>query len=125
MQVLELRPEQALQRPAVPLRDGRAAGMTPAEHYEAAEIVLEKGEYAVTRIGELSDAREELLKRWGDGEAATWLTSEQQSVRDAITEFMDELGKKAMGCWAQAQVHATLATASPEHDYWPVPAGGG
>lgn len=87
--------------------------MTPAEHYEAAERVLERGEYAVTRIGELSDAREELLKRWGDGEAATWLTPEQEAVRDAITELMDELGKKAMGCWAQAQAHATLATVPP------------
>jgi len=26
---------------------------------------------------------------------------------------MDELGKKAMGIWAQAQVHATLASSGP------------
>lgn len=31
------------------------------------------------------------------------------------TRTMDELGKKAMGIWAQAQVHATLAHVPDNH----------
>ena len=86
-------------------------GMTPQEHYREAERILASGEYAVTRIGELADARKKLLEEWGDGEPALWLTPQQEAVQEAITAGMDEFGKKAMGCWAQAQVHATLATA--------------
>lgn len=33
-----------------------------------------------------------------------------------IRQTRDDLGKKAMGIWAQAQVHATLANAAPTLD---------
>lgn len=70
--------------------------MTPQEHYTRAESLLAEGVKVVTRIGSLAE-----LRRSG---------STRPVDRRDYTEQMDELGKKAMGIWAQAQVHATLAT---------------
>lgn len=54
--------------------------MTPMEHYREAERLIAVGE------------------------------SVAQEIREADTEERrDALGKQAMGVWAQAQVHATLA----------------
>ena len=68
--------------------------MRPCEHYRAAEALLAEGREVVTRISELNHTRPA-----GDSHA-----------RDRYTAHMDELGKKVLGIWAQAQVHATLAT---------------
>ncbi len=71
--------------------------MTPQEHYARAEALLIKGATVVEKIREDADRREILGEQW-----------------DSLTRRMDEHGKQAMGIWAQAQVHATLATASQE-----------
>lgn len=60
--------------------------MTPIEHYRKAEKLLDEGAGIVRQIKEVPP---------GPG---------QDARRDA-------LGKQVMGVWAQAQVHATLATA--------------
>lgn len=67
--------------------------MTPQEHYERAEALLAEGVKVVAKIRDDADRREVLGEEW-----------------DMITRRMDEHGKQAMGIWAQAQVHATLAT---------------
>lgn len=71
--------------------------MTPIEHYRKAEKLLGEGAAVVSRIGQLADERRQIAA--GDPDYLF------------VTRCMDELGKKAMGVWAQAQVHATLATA--------------
>jgi hypothetical protein len=63
--------------------------MTPTEHYWEAERLIAVGESVVQEIRD--------IRRKGVEDAA-WV----ESRRDA-------LGKQAMGIWAQAQVHATLA----------------
>ncbi|WP_350351915.1 hypothetical protein ABS642_00950 [Microbacterium sp. A8/3-1] len=55
----------------------------PVDHAELAAQILEVGQEVVGKIRESHEA--------GDLQAA------------------DDYGRKAMGCWAQAQVHATLA----------------
>lgn len=72
--------------------------MTPQEHYEQAEALLTEGVDIVNTIAMLADAR-----------AMEHANERTDRARD-VTQRMDELGKKAMGIWAQAQVHATLAT---------------
>ena len=67
--------------------------MTPQEHYERAEALLAVGVKVVEKIADDNDRREVIGEEW-----------------DMITRRMDERGKQAMGIWAQAQVHATLAT---------------
>lgn len=66
--------------------------MTPQEHYERAEALLAEGVKVVEKIRDRADARYLIGEDW-----------------DRYTRQMDELGKQAMGIWAQAQVHATLA----------------
>lgn len=66
--------------------------MTPTEHYWEAERLIAEGERVAQQI---RDVRE------GPGDAVGMFSS-VESRRDA-------LGKQAMGIWAQAQVHATLA----------------
>lgn len=70
--------------------------MTPQEHKTEAERLLAEGVKVVRMISELADGR----NAYG---------SDQLEYRD-LTRQMDEFGKKAMGTWAQAQVHATLST---------------
>ena len=66
--------------------------MTPQEHYERAEALLAEGVRVVGKIRDAADRRDVLGEQW-----------------DMFTRQMDEYGKQAMGIWAQAQVHATLA----------------
>jgi hypothetical protein len=73
--------------------------MTPPEHYAEAERLLAEGGKVVTYIGVLNRSR---------------IGSTEDQFRH-LTERMDEYGKKAMGIWAQAQVHATLAITAYEH----------
>lgn len=85
--------------------------MNRAEHYAEAERLLEEGVGVVQRIGELNERRRELAERiHSDTDPvptnAVWAGEHQV---DSMTIRMDELGKKVMGIWAQAQVHATLA----------------
>ena len=68
--------------------------LTSAQHKDRAEELIKEGERVAAQISRLKD----------DRSGATG------GLRDDFTERMDELGKKAMGIWAQAQVHATLAT---------------
>lgn len=82
-----------------------------SKHYEEAERLLAEGVEVVKKI---SSAEEDHRKYCGE----SWQPSDMVTVRVR----RDELGKKAMGIWAQAQVHATLATApwdyfreSPDH----------
>lgn len=64
------------------------------EHYRIAEALLEDGVETVVRI--------RMAKRSPD---ADWPEGAAGKAR-----YMDGLGKKVMGIWAQAQVHATLAS---------------
>lgn len=82
-------------------------------HYEEAERLLAKGVEAVAKISNVHDLREGLVQKWTEGEVGIgFLTPQQNETVRALTAKMDEYGKQAMGIWAQAQVHATLATAS-------------
>lgn len=72
--------------------------MTPADHYDEADRLLKRGVEAVQRLQGIAQEREANQDQWG-----------------RYTESMDELGKKVMGIWAQAQVHATLATTPREN----------
>lgn len=65
--------------------------MKPGDHYLRAEALMAEGEAVVHEI-QLAGSRRPDLN-----------AAELDVVRD-------RLGKKAMGIWAQAQVHATLAT---------------
>ncbi|AON96782.1 hypothetical protein BI081_gp031 [Mycobacterium phage Tonenili] len=84
--------------------------MEPYEHYVATEDLLVEGRRVVAQISDVNDDRAITRKLLAevtavDGEGAEKL---QREVA-LLTERMDELGKKAMGIWAQAQVHAALA----------------
>ena len=68
-------------------------------HYVAAEQILVEGVKAVAKISQLADERDNIK---GSGQ-------DYDDQYSSLTARMDEQGKKAMGCWAQAQVHATLA----------------
>lgn len=72
--------------------------MTPQEHKEEAERLLSEGVKVVNKIALAEEER-----RAYAGSA----------LRPADDEWIrrrrDDLGKKAMGIWAQAQVHATLS----------------
>lgn len=68
--------------------------MTPLEHYAEAERLLDLGRQVVGKIADAADRRVVVGEEW-----------------DMLTRQMDEYGKQAMGIWAQAQVHATLARA--------------
>lgn len=76
--------------------------MNGPDHYREAENLIAEGEEVVERIGNSVEATDEETR-----------------------QRRDDLGKKAMGIWAQAQVHATLAlaaaTAHPAERYsgWP------
>ena len=72
--------------------------MTRTEHYARAEELLAEGVEVVKKIATAYID----YHPYGDNGGLT---------QDAwVSKRRDELGKKAMGIWAQAQVHATLAT---------------
>jgi primase-polymerase (primpol)-like protein len=80
--------------------------MTPQEHKTEAERLLTEGVKVVNQISHLDKMRQ--------GQVIT------EGTYESITASMDERGKKAMGIWAQAQVHATLSTGkvfSPSGEY--------
>lgn len=62
--------------------------MTPQEHYDQAEALLTEGTEVINKI-----------------------TSDPDNY--PVGPHRNELRKKAMGIWAQAQVHATLAGVHP------------
>jgi len=66
-----------------------------AEHYRIADRLLRDGVATHDKISELDDARKAY-------------SADSDEYAD-LTRQMDEYGKKAMGIWAQAQAHATLA----------------
>lgn len=70
--------------------------MDRAWHYARTESLIERGMAVVSKLSDTADGR----KAYG---------SDQHEYHD-LTRQMDEYGKKAMGIWAQAQVHATLAS---------------
>lgn len=80
------------------------------QHFIEAEKLLAEGVKTVNRIREMDDLR----RTYAFGE----IDEDSDSFR-RLTRYMDELGKKAMGIWAQAQVHATLATVPQgnEHEF--------
>lgn len=87
--------------------------MTPQEHKQEAERLLLEGVKIVRMISGANDERKALRRQY---------QGLQQDSLEArrLTERMDELGKKVMGIWAQAQVHATLSTGklfSPSGEY--------
>lgn len=71
--------------------------MTPAEHYARAEELLAEGVKVVEKIKAAGVMFDGPLPLPHDADAR-------------IRARRDDLGKKAMGIWAHAQVHATLAT---------------
>ncbi len=77
--------------------------MSTSKHYQEAERLLEEGRRVVDKIQTAS------LHRASIESTARLSVNDTQKVWE-LTRRMDELGKKAMGIWAQAQVHATLAT---------------
>lgn len=76
------------------------------QHFIEAERLLAEGVKTVNRIREMDDLR----RKYAFGE----VDEDSDSFRRA-TRYMDELGKKVMGIWAQAQVHATLAHVPDAH----------
>lgn len=78
--------------------------MTPEEHYRHAEALLAEGQAVVQ---EIRDADKDV-----DNGLMAALT---------VQNRRDVLGKQAMGIWAQAQVHATLATTSIKAVTYDVP----
>lgn len=70
--------------------------MNRDKHYRRAEELLEEGVKVVRTLALLNKDRGHHLQG--------------TDTYGRYTASMDELGKKAMGIWAQAQVHATLAT---------------
>lgn len=74
--------------------------MTPQEHYDRAEALLDEGVKVVEQIANVpNEPLPDHVMQYGEDEYA----------REWIEQRRDALGKKAMGIWAQAQVHATLA----------------
>lgn len=91
-------------------------------HRRRAEQLLDEGVEIVKKIGELADNREDVdvrltavLAQKNISLPISVVDGLSVGLFDAYTKNMDELGKKAMGIWAQAQVHATLAMI-PEDD---------
>jgi hypothetical protein len=82
--------------------------MTPHEHYTEAERLIVEGEKVVGKIGDLAMKRVSITASKNLGALGLY---DAARVAD-LTIKMDEYGKKAMGIWAQAQVHATLCRAS-------------
>lgn len=83
--------------------------MTPQEHYDEAERLLAEGEKVVGVISDLAMKRASFTATKPVGGLGVL----DAARVDELTARMDEKGKKAMGIWAQAQVHATLATVPP------------
>lgn len=79
--------------------------MTPDAHKARAEALLAEGVAVVQRISAVAERRQRLIDY-----RQQWNADAFAAMEAAATREMDELGKKAMGIWAQAHVHATLAT---------------
>lgn len=79
--------------------------MNQREHYLAAEALLEEVKFVGAKIRELNESRK-----------ASQVGKLGYPTRSELTQKMDEQGKKAMGIYAQAQVHATLASIRPWWD---------
>jgi hypothetical protein len=73
--------------------------MTPQEHYAEAERLIAEGEKVVEKI---RNAPREYRAAVAPG------PNQSEWVRNR----RNDLGKQAMGIWAQAQVHATLGAGS-------------
>jgi len=69
--------------------------LTREEHALRAEELLAEGEKVVVELREVAQARKGCAEGYEGFERCT--------------RRMNELGKQAMGIWAQAQVHATLS----------------
>ncbi|QDH92843.1 hypothetical protein KNU62_gp58 [Gordonia phage Bakery] len=65
--------------------------MNGPQHYQAAERLIEEGRETVAKIAAVH---------------------EDPMTMDEVRARRDDLGKRAMGIWAQAQAHATLALAA-------------
>lgn len=70
--------------------------MTPQEHKLRAEQLLDEG---VAVVNKIATADADCPPSMNANHVEKWIATRR-----------DELGKKVMGIWAQAQVHATLAT---------------
>jgi hypothetical protein len=81
--------------------------MSRAQHYLAAEDLLAEGRMVVAKISDLKDLRDVIAADHQE----VYLPPEASAKLNSITREMDEQGKKVMGIWAQAAVHAQLANA--------------
>ena len=82
-------------------------GMThsPKAHYIEAERLIAEGEKVVAKIADLALEREAVR---ANGNNSVEMDLRPRKIAQ-LTQRMDEQGKKAMGIWAQALVHAQLA----------------
>ena len=80
--------------------------LTPEQHGEEAERLLAQGVDVINKIDMLDKVRQGIQSRTPN----TDFNSDNVRSINGYTNRIEELGKKAMGIWAQAQVHATLAT---------------
>jgi hypothetical protein len=85
--------------------------LMPWEHYAIAQKLALEGRKVVQDISRAAEYRESMFQNFNQSPGYTvgTVTPDQKALIDAVTEKMDELGKKAMGIWAQGQLHATLA----------------
>lgn len=84
------------------------------QHFIEAEKLLAIGVTVVDRISNIADERKRLTQKIGAADPNIDPDYNAEIIAK-LTQRMDELGKKVMGIWAQAQVHATLATVPDEH----------
>ena len=82
-----------------------------ADHYVEAERLIAEGVEVVRRIESLAMNRLSIIMSRPDGEVGALAPYDTARV-ELLTRQMDDRGKQAMGIWAQAQVHATLAAAA-------------
>jgi hypothetical protein len=78
--------------------------LMPWEHYAIAQKLALEGRKVVDKISAAHQHRSDLAESFG-----AKINIDQADQLESITKHMDELGKKAMGIWAQGQLHATLA----------------
>lgn len=100
--------------------------MNQEQHKAAAEALLEQGIEVVGKLRKLSDLRKNLTDQAGDLDPWDVVAHARADKRfEALSQLMDERGKQAVGIWAQAQVHATLATIPDPFPMSPPPTGPG
>lgn len=81
------------------------AAYTPGQHYAMAEELIKEAHAVGAKIRRLNEERKQFADS-GEPPMEEFVT---------LTRKMDEQGKKAMGIYAEAQVHATLAITA--YDY--------